>query len=276
MPRDLSFETQDDTVNGMPPLQRSAANDSSSSDRGRGSDNDGSEPVDFLQKNMRREDEMMKLHPYGESLTLKDVDSCVLLENACFEPHERATPEKIEYRITKCSGLCMGIFSTATPSTENPSLISAATASTAHAPSNATPENKSILLAHLIATKTTNPDVRDEDMAYPSDWRTNQSPDPSIGHREHGRTVAVHSLAVLPTHQGKGLGKMLMKTFIQRVHDSQAADRVALLTFDHLVPYYESLGFECKGRSEATFGGGNWNSMVKDLTSEQPQRPAAS
>lgn len=43
------------------------------------------------QSNSKRDD----LHPYTQTLTLSDIDSCVLLEEAAFPPQERATREKV-------------------------------------------------------------------------------------------------------------------------------------------------------------------------------------
>lgn len=83
------------------------------------------------------------------------------------------------------------------------------------------------------------------------------------GHKEDGKTVAMHSLAVLPDFQGKGLGKTLVRAFLQRLEGQGVGERVALLSHEGLVPYYESLGFENKGQSQAAFGGGGWFDMVK-------------
>jgi hypothetical protein len=35
------------------------------------------------------------LHPYVQTLTVADVESCVALENASFPPEERCSPEKV-------------------------------------------------------------------------------------------------------------------------------------------------------------------------------------
>lgn len=36
-----------------------------------------------------------KVHPYTQSLTLADIESCILLENATFPENERCTREKV-------------------------------------------------------------------------------------------------------------------------------------------------------------------------------------
>lgn len=110
--------------------------------------------------------------------------------------------------------------------------------------------------------------MSDDDMRPPTDWHTAEpSAEPHIGHQENGRTLALHSLAVLPDYQGRGLGTALVKSYVQRMLESDVADRVALLTYDRLIPYYEHLGFEHIGRSRCKFGGGEWNDMVR------PTRP---
>ena len=84
---------------------------------------------------------------------------------------------------------------------------------------------------------------------------TSEAPDPKLGHKEEGRTICVHSLAVLPQFQKRGLGKTLMLAYIQRLESQGVADRLALISHEELIPYYEGLGFENQGKSEAQFGG---------------------
>jgi ribosomal protein S18 acetylase RimI-like enzyme len=113
-------------------------------------------------------------------------------------------------------------------------------------------------------------------MGLPVDWEARRSslPRPGeeepVGHQEEGRTIAVHSLAVAVEHQRKGLGSTLAKAYIQRIKDSKIANRIALLTHDHLVGFYESLGFVNMGPSACTFGGGGWNNMARSLTARVP------
>lgn len=94
-----------------------------------------------------------------------------------------------------------------------------------------------------------------------------ESPSSKKGHQEQGRTIALHSLAVVPEFQGQGLGKTLMRSYIQRMESSGVADRIAILTYDRLVHYYEKLGFVSKGRSKATYAGREWYDMVYDFQS---------
>ena len=124
------------------------------------------------------------------------------------------------------------------------------------------PDRKSVLLAHCVVTRTTNETIYDEDMEIPKDWKNSVPRASDVGHKELGRTVALHSLAVLPDCQGQGLGATIMKSFIQRIDHADAADRIALLAHEQMVKFYEKFGFESRGPSKATFGGGNWVDMV--------------
>lgn len=98
----------------------------------------------------------------------------------------------------------------------------------------------------------------------------------TLGHKEAGRTICVHSLAVLPEYQGKGLGKTLMKAYIQRMESHGVADRVALIAHEGLIKYYEGFGYVNKGKSAVKFGGGGWYDLVKDLKSENEQEGESS
>ena len=126
-------------------------------------------------------------------------------------------------------------------------------------------------MAHILATRTPAPKVNEASMGVPPDRRTKSSTLPDgtgaepLGHQDQGSTIAIHSLAVLPEHQGKRIGWTLMKAYIQRIKDAAVADRIALLAHDNLVPFYTALGFEDRGASDCTFGGGGWIDMVSSL-----------
>ena len=72
----------------------------------------------------------------------------------------------------------------------------------------------------------------------------------------------MHSLAVVPEWQNEGIGKTIMKAYLQRMEGAGIADRVALLARPELVGYYTRLGFVRKGTSKCEFGGGVWVDMV--------------
>ena len=46
---------------------------------------------------------------------------------------------------------------------------------------------------------------------------------------------------------------------------SVIANRTALIAHDHVIKFYEKLGFENKGESKCKFGSGGWYDMVRSL-----------
>ena len=103
-------------------------------------------------------------------------------------------------------------------------------------------------------------------MELPAKWQTERMTienGETVGHDEYGSTIAIHSLAVLPEHQGKQVGSTLMKAYIQRIKDAQIADRISIIAHGPLVPFYESFGFENRGPSKCQFGGGGWVDLVR-------------
>ena len=128
------------------------------------------------------------------------------------------------------------------------------------------PKPRATLIGHIIATRTSEPSVTDRSMRLPENWQNERwtfEDSNAVGHEEGGGTIAIHSLAVLPEHQGKQVGSTLMKSYIHRIQEAQIADRIAIIAHDDLVPFYESFGFESRGPSKCQFGGGGWVDLVK-------------
>lgn len=69
-------------------------------------------------------------------------------------------------------------------------------------------------------------------MDYPKDWASATSAPSTLGHQESGRTIALHSVAILPEYQGRGLGRVLMLSYMQHMNGSGIADKLALLAHD--------------------------------------------
>ncbi|CZT19512.1 related to polyamine acetyltransferase [Ramularia collo-cygni] len=249
MPRDLSALANDRTLQDMSSLSKVSERDSSYEQSMSQQDED-----QMIATLSQRSTQLDELHPYTQTLSLSDIESCVVLENAAFPPEERASREKFQYRLKHCSELCLGIFS----SQEN---SDAATAETSAPVFSGEPQRKAVLLGHVIATKAAGETVTDDDMAVPAPGQI----DPKLGHKEHGRTICIHSLAVLPEYQHRGLGKTIVKAYLQRMQRQEVADRVALIAHDYLVTYYEQFGFVNKGESAAQFGGGGWIDMVSEF-----------
>ncbi|EKJ74092.1 hypothetical protein FPSE_05746 [Fusarium pseudograminearum CS3096] len=191
---------------------------------------------------------------YVRQLSIDDLERSLVVETAAFPPAEAASREKIEYRLTVCPELCMGLFlrgGTGLPSTI-PQDIPFLTESGS---------NDDVLLAHVISTKSTNKPVKDEDMDYPPSWKSNPQGDYDVGHKRNGRTIALHALAVSPDYQKSGLGKAIMRAYIERMKKMGAADRISILTYDRLVPYYQKMEFEHYGKSSSEYAGVAWHDL---------------
>lgn len=166
----------------------------------------------------------------------------------------------------------MGVFVPALPDSEHARALTWETSKEVGDGTN--DHRRLVLVAHAIGTKTVNKTIQDEDMEIPEDIHLSTLPEvkdwtpdsPRLGHKEDGRTVCIHSLGVLPLYQKKGLGQMLLRSYIQNMRDQQVADRVAIITYEDLVQYYIKQGFKDMGPSMATFRGGNWQDMVYDIS----------
>ena len=86
-----------------------------------------------------------------------------------------------------------------------------------------------MLLAHAIATRTTDDVVTDEAMDFPKDWDSANPAPNNVGHREDGRTICLHSFAVAPGFHKRGLGRTLLTAYIQQYSTAGIADRIALI-----------------------------------------------
>ncbi|KXL50462.1 hypothetical protein M433DRAFT_159475 [Acidomyces richmondensis BFW] len=253
MPRDLAALIKEDTLQGMPQLTKSPE---AVDDRSPGMDaTDEEGMLNSYQPVRTSRDE---LHPYTQTLSISDVDSCTKLEEEAFPPHERCTREKFQYRLRRCGELSMGIFT----SHSDGDIPTAHTSTPVY---SGAPQRKAVLLGHIVATKSMNQTVTDNDMMIPSPDASQE--DPNIGHNEEGRTVCIHSLAVLPDYQKRGLGRTLMEAYLHRMETHGVADRAALIAHANLIPFYESFGFKNLGQSACKFGCGGWYDLVKELKS---------
>ncbi|KAF2020108.1 acyl-CoA N-acyltransferase [Aaosphaeria arxii CBS 175.79] len=196
---------------------------------------------------------------YIRPLSLADKEQCGIVESAAFPPAEAATPVKIEYRLTVCPEICFGLFApkdtkVATPLPDNTPVYS-----------ENTPKDGEELIAHVIATRATAKTVRDQDMEVPKDWRKDPTAKTEVGHLQGGRTITLHSLAVSPKYQRSGIGKTLMNAYIEHIRKTGTTDRISILTYGRLLPYYQKLGFTLYGKSESTYAGVAWYDLAYEF-----------
>lgn len=134
-----------------------------------------------------------------------------------------------------CPELSLGIFLTVAPGQVKDTDIFA-TFDTAHPVETGRPDQaRSVLLAQIIATASNSATVQDNDMDIPTNWKTSPAEKGVKGHVEGGRTICLHSLSVSPKLQGCGLGKLVMKSFLQHMK-ALGYERVALLCQEVRLP----------------------------------------
>lgn len=212
-------------------------------------------------------------------LTVDNQVACCAVEDSAFtNPEHRATPEKVSqayqpfsfvlfghpestfsmnqgppskpslkltyhqfsYRLSKCSDISYGIFARLEPEPQPRALASKISADRTLALATEDETGELVLLAHIVSTMGTDPVVMDRDMDFPRNWRDAEaSRGSSLGHQEDGRTVCLHSLAVIPEVHGSGFGKLIVSAYLRVMRESGLCDRVALLCQD--VSYLESL-----------------------------------
>ncbi|WP_196160384.1 GNAT family N-acetyltransferase [Reinekea sp. G2M2-21] len=85
-----------------------------------------------------------------------------------------------------------------------------------------------------------------------------------VGHDENGPHVVIMSVAVHPDFQRRGYASQLMSDFIRRMQDMRKQS-IHLVCQAHLIPFYESFGYQVIGESSANYGGLSWHDMRLDL-----------
>ena len=86
-----------------------------------------------------------------------------------------------------------------------------------------------------------------------------------IGHDPAGKNMVVFALAVLPEFQKRGIARQLMSSFVEEALE-RGKENVLLLCKQHLIAYYESMGFTHTGVSRSTHGGAEWHEMRLELS----------
>jgi len=84
--------------------------------------------------------------------------------------------------------------------------------------------------------------------------------DPSL-HCPDGKYQTVFGLAIDPDFQGNGYASLLVKHFIE-VSKKRKHEGIVLTCKDHLIKFYQDLGFKHLGKSDSNHGGVSWNDML--------------
>lgn len=80
-------------------------------------------------------------------------------------------------------------------------------------------------------------------------------------HDHSGAYMCVFGIDVEPPYQGRGIGKALMRAYID-LAKSRKKKGIVLTCKKRLKPFYESFGFTCLGQSQSTHGGALWYDML--------------
>jgi ribosomal protein S18 acetylase RimI-like enzyme len=81
-----------------------------------------------------------------------------------------------------------------------------------------------------------------------------------IGHDPAGKNMVIFALAVLPEFRKQGIASRLMSRFVEEARQ-RGKENVLLLCKQHLIAYYERMGFTRAGLSRSTHGGTEWHEM---------------
>ncbi|KAH6966424.1 hypothetical protein EDB82DRAFT_331052 [Fusarium venenatum] len=214
--------------------------------------------------------------PMLQPLTENDIDTCVTLEDVALSEAYRSPREKIEYRIR--NGTCYGLFNTVRPA--DVKKISLSTMQHSRPVEGGRCDGaKHVMFAHVLATLGTNPVITDADMAMPENWRDSKACKGSpLGHQSSGRTICLHSFIVCPEVQGVGIGKTVMKSYLELMNESGVADRVAIICQPYAIQFYKCFAFKDLGPSTEALPGQGYHAMVLELrgpkrkTKEEPTR----
>ncbi|OBA21208.1 acyl-CoA N-acyltransferase [Metschnikowia bicuspidata var. bicuspidata NRRL YB-4993] len=215
-------------------------------------------------------------------LTIQDLNLCVSLECKGFPEAERASEEKLKYRLTVCPELCSGLFVreygykyNAINLPETAKKLEGelkATSSLSDSENGDDGEEKlpirlsvvkETLIGHIIATKIFSDKITSSSMELPL------GEDRSRGHIEQSRTIGVHGLVIDPDWQRKNLGTLLMHDYIQKLSNQDLGSRVVIIAHEGLVPFYEKIGFVNHGESQCKFANECWYDLSIDLISQE-------
>jgi len=85
-----------------------------------------------------------------------------------------------------------------------------------------------------------------------------------VGHDPDAPNVVIMSVAVAPTHQGRGYSTLLMREFVARMRQAGKAT-IHLMCKSRHVELYAKHGFRHVKLSDSTHGGMTWHEMLMEL-----------
>lgn len=80
-------------------------------------------------------------------------------------------------------------------------------------------------------------------------------------HKPNGDYQTLFGLDVLPEYSRQGVAGKLLRSLID-LAKKRGKEGMVLTCKDHLIPFYESNGFEFQGVSKSCHGGAKWNDML--------------
>jgi ribosomal protein S18 acetylase RimI-like enzyme len=89
-----------------------------------------------------------------------------------------------------------------------------------------------------------------------------------VGHDPLGKNMVLFALAVLPEFQRRGIARRLVERFVEEAKQSKKK-KVFLMCKQHLIAYYERLGFSHMGLSRSTHGGSQWHELCLSLEGKE-------
>lgn len=147
------------------------------------------------------------------------------------------------YRLTVCPNLSMGLF--------------------IKTPTGARQ------IGHVIGARISSNTITEASMGMPEDWQSLPVSEPvvvdgqTVGNDPSGGNVAIHSVVTIPEFQGKGIGRDMVKAYVEYIREeARDVKSIVLIAHDYLIRFYEQAGFENRGTSECRFAGGVWTDLV--------------
>ncbi|VEU19496.1 DEKNAAC100018 [Brettanomyces naardenensis] len=227
-------------------------------------------------------------------LTVYDLDQVEALEASGFDDAERASREKLKYRLIACPELSSGLFVR-----EFEDIGAEAVEKNAPSANKKTKKDKDdsddeeddgefilppprstvkkeTLIGHVIGTKMYDQKITERSMGIPK-LTDDYLPDSSvpgndkIGHIEASRVIGIHSVVIHQNYRGLKLGSLLVKDYLQKMNQQCVADRVVLIAKSKLVPFYKNIEFVDDGISDCKFADSEWHDLHCVLTHEEDE-----